>query len=201
MAQLDQRELFIINNTQIDSVVPERERPQQKNIRWPLTQERKYDFVEDGSPQFMGGPQRRQGLQLALWMWFASFADTLIIMSLSCFVNLVAVFLIRTFFKAELGFLYSIPNQFLTLFCVFIFTGWIYFITLRALFGASIGERSCSLRLGQPSERLNHSYVAKLVFRTTITLLTGIVVFPLLSLVFKKDLSGVCSGLYVYSLK
>jgi len=174
---------------------------QEITYRRPLFIRREYSFLEDEKNQSTRGPSRRQGFKLALWTWLSLLTDGLVIVAAGCFLNLVFMFAVQQFFKADLGFLYLKPNRLLSFSCVFVFTGWIYFIATRALVGASVGEWTCSLRLGQPSERLNDTYITRLLVRTTIGLTTGIILLPLLSLVFKKDISGFLSGLKLYSLK
>lgn len=73
-------------------------------------------------------------------------------------------------------------------------------IFLRGFNGATIGEWTCSLRLGQPWQRLQSGYILKVLLRTTLIMATGIVTLPLLSLLFKRDLAGDISGLKIYSL-
>lgn len=170
------------------------------SYRRPLFVRHEFNFVEEHDLSTRG-PSRRQGLKLALWSWLSIITDGLVITAAGCFANLVMMLIINIFFKNDMGFLFFKANRILTMTCVFIFTGWIYFIATRALVGASIGEWTCSIRLGQPSERLSESYMYKLLIRTTLSLMTGIICLPLLSLVVGKDLLGLFSGLKLYSLK
>lgn len=150
---------------------------------------------------FLGGPQKRTGFKLSLWMWLSATIDALVIMCVSCATMIGLSFLVKTEFKEVLGFTISRGNLGLTFTVLFLFIGWMYFITARTLAGASVGEWACSLRMGQPHERVQNYYLSRVILRTTLTLLTGIILFPLLSLIFKKDLSGKITGLYIYSLK
>jgi len=199
------KDLFLI--TQIDPYVDQTiidKNPgveQEITYRRPLFIRREYSFVDDDKNQSTRGPSRRQGFKLALWSWLSLLTDGLVIVAAGCFFNLVFMFTVQQFFKADLGFLYLKSNRALSFSCVFIFTGWIYFIATRALVGASVGEWTCSLRLGQPSERLSDTYITRLLIRTTVGVLTGIILLPLMSLFFKKDISGFISGLKLYSLK
>lgn len=174
---------------------------QQITNRRPLFIRREYSFLDDEKNHSMQGPSRRQGLKLVLWSWLSLLTDGLVIVATGCFFNLILMFVVQHFFKTDLGFMYLKSNRSLSFTFVFVFTGWMYFIATRALVGASIGEWTCSIRLGQPTERLSDNYITRLLARTTIHLLTGIILLPLLSLVFKKDLAGLISGLSLYSLK
>ncbi len=74
-------------------------------------------------------------------------------------------------------------------------------ISIRSLLGFTIGEWACDLRLGQPHERLRNNYVIKVMLRSSLILLTGVVTLPVLSLLLGRDLAGVLSGLRLFSLK
>lgn len=150
---------------------------------------------------FLGGPQKRTGFKLSIWMWLAATIDTLVIAALTCFAMLCYSLLMKLGLKQALGFTLARDNAVMTFLVFFIFCGWMYFISSRTLTGASIGEHTCALRLGQPHERVKRSYLPRVIIRTTMTLLTGIITMPLLSLLFKKDLVGRITGLNIYSLK
>lgn len=150
---------------------------------------------------FLGGPQKRTGFKLSIWMWLAATIDTLVVLSMSCFFMLCYSLMIKLGLRSALGFTLSHENVVMTFSVFFLFSGWMYFIAMRALTGASIGEKTCSLRLGQPHERVKRSYLARVIIRTTLTLFTGIITLPLLSLVFNTDIVGRITGLNIYSLK
>lgn len=158
-------------------------------------------LVADFGLGFLGGPQKRTGFRLSIWMWLAATIDTLIIAALSCFFMLCLSVMMKLGLKQALGFTLLRDNALITFLVFFIFCGWMYFISSRTLTGASIGERTCALRLGQPHERVKKSYLPRVIIRTTMTLLTGIITMPLLSLLLNKDVVGRITGLNIYSLK
>ena len=162
---------------------------------------RQRDLAPDFDLGFLGGPQKRTGFKLSIWMWLAATIDTLVIAALTCLSMLCYSMLLKLGLKQTLGFTLNQNNALMTFLVFFIFCGWMYFISSRTLTGASIGEHTCALRLGQPHERVKRSYLPRVIIRTTMTLLTGIITMPLLSLLFKKDLVGRITGLNIYSLK
>ncbi len=168
-------------------------------IKSPLFR-RDYSVV-DFDLGFLGGPQKRTGFRLSIWMWLAATIDTLVIAAMSCFFLLCLSVMIKLGLRQTLGFTLSHENALMTFLVFFTFCGWMYFIASRTLTGASLGEHTCALRLGQPHERVKRSYLARVVIRTTMTLLTGIITLPLLSLLVKKDIAGRLTGLNIYSLK
>lgn len=145
----------------------------------------------DQATGFLGGPSRRQGVKLALWSCLAVMIDTLVLISVSCIFMAVFSYLMKS----------SGSAQFLFFAQIFVVVGWIYMVSLRTFMGSSVGEWTCDLRLGQPHERLRASYALRVALRSTLILGTGVITLPLLSLIFKKDLAGLVSGLRLFSLK
>lgn len=158
------------------------------------------DYFIDGSVGFRSGSQNRSGFNLVLWSWMSAFIDTIVLVSISCFALIFFSVLFKTPAR-EILKVFSIESKTTELFVVsFLFSFWAYMIMMRVFMGASLGEWSCQLRLGQPMQRINPTYVLRVMLRTTLLLATGVVIFPLLSLIFKKDLLGEITGIRVYSL-
>lgn len=75
----------------------------------------------------------------------------------------------------------------------------IYYMCTRGLWGSTLGDWAFDMQLGLEEERVQWYYPAQVVFRMTIIALTGFVVFPLISFLFKKDLAYWISGLRLYT--
>lgn len=150
---------------------------------------------------FHSGSSKRTGLKLAMWTWLSAFIDTLVLISISCFFTVIFSFLVKT--SPESIVVLFIKNKNLVNVSVFLFALviWTYLIFMRAFMGASIGEWTCNLRLGQPIQRFKISYLFKVIIRTTLIMASGIILLPLLSLLLARDLAGDISGLKIYSLQ
>ena len=155
----------------------------------------------DQGTGFQGGPSRRKGARLALWSWLASFIDGLILIALSCVCMLMFSMMVNTSVGHVVKSLFHSRHQMMFFVEVFVACAWFYMITIRSLMGSTIGEWACDLRLGQPHERLQISYIFKVALRSTLILITGVVTLPLLSVLAGKDLAGSLSGLRLFSLK
>jgi len=142
---------------------------------------------------FQGGSRRRRGgYQLAIWSAAAALIDMLLLLGMSCIFLLVFLKIVHTPMTKSLLQDFSI---------VFVLGSWMYMTATRFFIGASLGEASCDLRLGRPQDRMSAVYFLKVFFRTTLIVLTGICVLPLLSLVFGRDVAGSLSGVKLFSLK
>ncbi|WP_413578716.1 RDD family protein [Bdellovibrio sp. HCB290] len=156
-------------------------------------------FVGTG---FQGGPSRkRKGYRLALWSLLASFVDFLILIAISCAFLIVFSVLMKTSASGVLKMLFHSESQIMLLAEIFAVSSWVYLISMRAFMGSSIGEWACNIRLGKPHERLESRYILRVLARTTLIVLTGVIVLPALSLILGGDLPGKISGLRLFSLK
>lgn len=154
-------------------------------------------FIQKDQNDFFGGARKRNGLKLAIWTWASVVVDHLVITACTCFFMLAGTVVLQTSFNKLVTY-----KQFgiSALYIYFVFS-LAYFILLRIFLGATIGEYSCGLRLGQPRERLQKAYSFRILCRTVLITLTGVISMPILSMIMKKDLAGKICGVSVYSLK
>lgn len=158
------------------------------------------DFFIEDHLAFQSGSQNRSGFKLALWSWMSASIDTLILISISCFSMIFFSILMKSPIREMLN-LGSMESNTAKLFMIsFLFSFWVYMVIMRIFMGASLGEWSCQLRLGQPIQRIKSSYILRVIARTTLILLTGVIILPILSLLLKRDIAGELSGLKIYSL-
>lgn len=144
------------------------------------------------SSAFRGGPNKRKGLKLVAWMFTSVIVDILILIGISC-LFLIAV---SQIFKQS-----SIIPPFEIGLSIYTLSSWIYFVGARVFVGATVGEWSCGLRVGQPYERQQAQYPFRIIARVILITFSGVLIIPLLSLIFKKDLAGHLTRAKLYSLQ
>ena len=158
------------------------------------------NYFLEGNISFRSGSQKRSGFNLTLWSWMSAFIDTLVLISITCFSIILFSFLMRTPARDLLRII-SIEPKILDMFMIsFFFSFWVYMVMMRVFLGASLGEWSCQLRLGQPIQRIKPTYVLRVIARTSLLVITGVITFPVLSVIFKRDILGDITGIRVYSL-
>ncbi len=166
---------------------------------------RRLEIIEtaekDSKLSFNGGSKKKSGLKLALWTWLSATLDGLLMISISCLFVMIFSFMMKVSPTSILSLFLKNQSWGTTIGFLFLFVMWSYLIFMRVFIGASVGEWSCGLRLGQPLQRFQISYLLRVTIRTTLILMTGIVVLPLLSLLLSRDLAGELSGLKIYSLQ
>ena len=105
------------------------------------------------------------------------------------FCGLVVVVFITTMTIIANGMIY------LSLLAMVAGITWIYMVASRVFMGFTPGEWVFDQRLGLPEALGTNSYALKAVARSTMVIATGGIVFPLLSLIFNRDLLGRLIGL------
>lgn len=75
----------------------------------------------------------------------------------------------------------------------------IYFIISRAFCGKTLGEWTFDLQLGRDEDFKSENYPLRVILRSLVVTFTGVIVIPVLSFVFRRDLAGKITGLNLYS--
>lgn len=73
-----------------------------------------------------------------------------------------------------------------------------YAIISRSFFGKTVGEWTFDLQVGENQQISKASYPLRVLFRSLLNVLTGFVILPVLSLIFRRDLAGVITGIRLY---
>ncbi len=171
------------------------DRPIEKRNTFQKDYLNRLDFSEQND--FLGGSRKRKGLKLALWTLAAATADHLIILAGTCVFLLVGTIGLQTSMKVFT----SVQRLGMAAGYLYLALSITYFVLFRIFLGATLGEYSCSLRLGEPTQRLQKSYSVRILFRSLVIIGTGVVTLPLVSMLFKIDIAGRVSGVSIYSLK
>ena len=133
----------------------------------------------------------------------ASFAsaiiDFLIVLGLSSLfiVSLVAITkvdILHMLASSELG-----TRTIIEIGLLYSGVGLFYFMLARGMFGSTLGDWAFDVQLGTEQERSHLMYPFQVLFRTLVIMLTGVVIVPLASLGFGKDIAYYFSGLKLYS--
>ena len=129
------------------------------------------------------------------WDFSASLLDLMLVVSaqLFCLILLLVVTKIDLFmnlYRPDAG-----GMIYLSLTALFAGITWIYLVANRTFLGFTPGEWVFDQRLGAPEQMHSGSYIAKVALRSLLVIGTGFVIFPLLSLITRKDLLGKLLGL------
>jgi uncharacterized RDD family membrane protein YckC len=196
-----------INNSEEFRPEPTPHDRSEPEINRPLTPLNKIISRESQEPVFIesllhfnNNSKKRSGIKLALLNWTSALIDSLVLISISCFVMIMLSLLMKTSAGQVIRFVMADSSVMSTFIVSFAMSYWSYLVLSRLWMGASLGEWACDLRLGQPVERIRSDYALRVMLRTTCVFMTGLVLLPLFSAIFRRDLAGEISGIKVYSL-
>lgn len=181
-------------------LVPEIPRSERKNLDKMLPiQDRKWSW--ENHTGFQGGAsQKRKTYQVVLLSWAACSIDALILFSMSTVFLLCFSLIVQTSFGQVLGSLFS-HSAMVVYAQIYAVCAYFYLILMRSFFGSTVGEWTFDLRLGRPTERLLKGYTFRVIERTSLVFITGILPLTIASIFLKRDLSGDITGLRLYSLR
>ncbi len=73
-----------------------------------------------------------------------------------------------------------------------------YMLVARAFFGSTLGEWAFEMQLGTDAQQRKAYYPLQVIWRTLITTATGLVVLPLLSFGFRRDIAKYLTGVQLF---
>jgi len=128
----------------------------------------------------------------------SAFLDMLVVlaMSLLFLVSLLTVTGVNldTVFK-------GLQKDFMTQFSMallYVAVMQIYVILARSFFGKTLGEWTFDLQMGDDVQFKSSVYPLLILWRSFLTVITGVFILPLISLIVRKDISSYLTGLQLY---
>lgn len=74
----------------------------------------------------------------------------------------------------------------------------IYVVLSRSLFGQTLGEWTFDMQMGKKEDQKSETYPLRVLGRSLLMLVTGIVVLPLISLISNQDIAARITGIQLY---
>jgi hypothetical protein len=74
----------------------------------------------------------------------------------------------------------------------------LYVLSTRCFFGATLGEWAFELQMGTVGEQQKAVYPLQILLRSVLVTLTGLILFPILSLIMKRDTLARLTGLQLF---
>jgi hypothetical protein len=156
-----------------------------------LNEKRSVDFSDKAKLNEPAAPVYKK----ASWDFSASLLDALLVTaaSLLCLIILLVVTKVDLFAN-----LYHPDAQgmvYWSLVALVAGITWIYLVGHRVFLGYTPGEWVFDQRLGKPEEFGTSQYALKAIARSTVVLVTGLIVFPIISFAMNQDYLGKLFGI------
>jgi len=128
----------------------------------------------------------------------SAFLDFIIVLALSI-VFLVALLMVT---KVDLNVvLRNLSRDQMTqiaLGIMFVAVMQMYVVIARSFFGATLGEWTFDLQVGEDKEQKAESYPLRVAFRSILVTVTGLFFLPVISALLRRDIAGQLSGVKLY---
>ena len=137
-------------------------------------------------------------LAASSWSISAALLDSMLVLAFSLLCMIVMLMITKVDLIANInnpdaqGFIY------IALGSLFAAVSFIYLTLNRIYMGFTPGEWAFDQQVGKPQEQATAIYCLRVMWRSLLTIATGFVVLPLISLLFSKDIAGVLSGARLY---
>lgn len=168
-----------------------------ENILQTLQKNNRYNFSNDKKSHH-SGPTLKASYKKSRWMLTSSLLDAMLVLAMSLLCMIIGLILTKIDLVASLTSPETQIDVALATFALFAFVSFTYLVLNRIFLGWTPGEWAFEQRIGQLEELHSNSYSLKIVLRSALVILTGFIVFPILSLITRKDLAGMISGAHLY---
>lgn len=133
--------------------------------------------------------------------WIAAGLDTMVTVGLSTLLLVLILAITKADLLALLGNAATDEVTLINLGLLLLAVQQMYMLVSRAFFGATMGEWAFDMQLGRIEQQSTASYPFKVVLRTLLVTGTGLVVLPLLSTLFGRDVASWLCGVQLYRRK
>jgi hypothetical protein len=155
-----------------------------------LNHKRRYEFAEKGRAHQQAEETTEVLFQNSKWEFAASMLDLMLVTAGTLLCLIVLLMVTKVDLYANITRPDSAGMVYLSLIALVAGVSWIYLVTNRIFLGFTPGEWVFDQRLGRPEEQTHALYAVKLVARATLVILTGFVIFPILSVALSRDVLG-----------
>lgn len=137
-------------------------------------------------------------LQPAVFSFSAAILDTMMVLAVA--LMFLITLLLVTGVKLAMVFK-GVQTDLMTqasMFLLYISVLQLYVIISRSFFGKTLGEWTFEYQMGDDKQIQSAMYPILVLWRSLVVMATGVVILPLLSVVFRRDLASFLTGLQFY---
>lgn len=157
-----------------------------------LQKNRRLDF-ENTKTKITATPKAEEYVPTR-WNFSASLLDGMLVLAASLLCMIILLVITKVDLIGNLT--HPDENGMIYIATVSMFAGvsFIYLVINRIFMGATPGEWAFDQRIGKPADVNTTMYSVRVIARSALVVLTGFVLFPLLSLIMNKDVAGRITG-------
>lgn len=142
--------------------------------------------------------QQKPTYKPANWSISAAFMDAMLVVAGSMLCMIVLLVLTKVDIMKNL----KNPDEqgmiYLATLALIGTVSFVYLTVNRAFAHCTPGEWAYDQRIGLPEDSVKATYTLKVIARSLLTIGTGFILMPLLSIIFQKDIAGILTGTQLY---
>lgn len=159
-----------------------------------LQKNRRFDFDENKSKNKITATPTKDTYKASHWSFSAAILDGMLVIAAS----LLCMIILLLITKVDLIGNLTHPDEAYMIYAataaIFGGVSFIYLTVNRIFMGATPGEWAFDQRVGQPEELPTGIFALKVAARSALVVLTGFIVFPIISAILGKDFAGQITG-------
>jgi hypothetical protein len=139
-------------------------------------------------------PKAKEAFKALSWTFESSLLDAMLITAASILCMIILLVITKTDLIGNL----THPDEngliYLSTLGMFAVVSFIYLSVNRIFLGYTPGEWAFDERIGTPGDLNSKSYSLKIIARSALVVLTGFILLPIISLIFRNDIAGQITG-------
>lgn len=159
-----------------------------------LQKNRHLDFEKSKVAKRHMNTAKAEELKPAVWNFSCALLDGMLVVAATLLCMIILLVITRVDLIGNLTRPDSAGMIYLATVTLFAGVSFIYLVVNRIYLGYTPGEWAFDQRVGRPEDVGTMSYLLKVTARSLLTIATGFVVLPILSLIFGYDIAGAITG-------
>ena len=91
----------------------------------------------------------------------------------------------------------DVPTK-IAFYALFVSVMLMYVVVIRSFFGRTLGEWTFDFQMGNDQQHESALYPVLVLWRCSLAIMTGVILLPILSMIFGRDLLAPATGLQLY---
>jgi hypothetical protein len=139
-------------------------------------------------------PKAKESSKALSWTFESSLLDAMLITAASILCMIILLVITKTDLIGNLTHPDDNGMIYLSTLGMFAVVSFIYLSVNRIFLGYTPGEWAFDERIGNPEDLNSKSYSIKIIARSALVVLTGFILLPIISMLFRKDIAGQITG-------
>ena len=159
-----------------------------------LQKNRRFDFDENKSKNKISATPSKDTYKATSWSLSAAILDGMLVIAASLLCMIILLLITKVDLIGNLTHPDDAYMIYAATAAIFAGVSFIYLTVNRIFMGATPGEWAFDQRVGQPEELPTGLFALKVAARSALVVITGFILFPVISAILGKDFAGQITG-------